>query len=159
LEFVSEGHETHRGAEISLQGTVTRWLRLIASTAAISATSQGTGTPEFENKQVINQPRVRSTFSADLVVPYVKGLAIMPGWSFTGRKSATRDDTVSVGGCNLFSAGLRYTPHGESRVTFRLYADNITNKRYWKDTGASLGDTFLHVGAPATVRLSTQFSF
>lgn len=159
LEFVSEGHETHRGAEISVQGTITKSLRLVASTAAIAATPQGTGTPEFENKQVINQPRMRATLLADLVVPHVKGLAIMPGWSYTGRKAAARDDTVSVGGYNLFSAGLRYTPRGESRVTFRLYADNITNKRYWKDTGASLGDTFLHVGAPTTVRLSTQFSF
>ena len=159
LEFVNEGHETHSGAEISVQGTMTKWLRLTASTAAISAISEGTGTPAFENKQVINQPRLRATLFADVVVPYVKGLAIMPGWSFTGRKSATRDDTVSVGGYNLFSAGLRYTPHGESPVTFRLYADNITNKRYWKDTGASLGDTFLHVGAPMTLRLSTQLSF
>jgi iron complex outermembrane receptor protein len=159
LEFVSEGHELHRGAEISVQGTVTKWLRLISSTAAVSAISDGTGTPEFEHNQVINQPRMRSTFSADVVVPIVKGLAIMPGWSYTGPKSATRDDTVSVGSYNLFSAGLRYTPHGESAVTFRLYGDNITNRRYWKDTGASLGDTFLHFGAPTTVRLSTQFSF
>jgi iron complex outermembrane receptor protein len=45
------------------------------------------------------------------------------------------------------------------RVTFRLYADNVTNKRYWKDTGANYGDTFLHLGAPTTVRLSTQFTF
>ena len=159
LKFVSEGHENHRGVEVSVQGTVNKWLRVIASAAAISAISEGTSTPAFENKQVINQPRLRATFSGDIVVPYVKGLAIMPGWSYSGRKFAARDDSVSVGGYNLFSAGLRYTPRGESPVTFRLYAENITNKRYWKDTGASLGDTFLHVGAPATVRLSTQFSF
>ena len=159
LEFVNEGHELHRGVEVSAQGTVTKWMRLIASAAAISATSVGTGTPQFENKQVINQPKLRAVLSADVVVPFVKGLAVMPGWSFSGRRFATRDDTVSVGGYNLFSAGLRYTPHGESRVTFRFYADNVTNKPYWKDTGASLGDTFLHVGAPTTIRLSTQFSF
>jgi len=44
-------------------------------------------------------------------------------------------------------------------VTFRLFADNVMNKRYWKDTGASYGDTFLHLGAPTTVRLSAQYNF
>ena len=159
LEFVSEGREKHRGMEISAQGTAASWIRLTASVAAISAISQDTGTPAFDNRQIINQPRLRMTVSADLNVPHVRGLAILPGWGYTGRKAATRDDVTSVRGYNLFSAGVRYTPRGESRLTFRLNADNITNKRYWKDTGANYGDTFLHLGAPSTVRLSTKFAF
>jgi iron complex outermembrane receptor protein len=160
LEFVGEGHETHRGIEFSAQGRVASWLRLTASTAAIAAISDGTGTPAFDNTQVLNQPHFRATLSADLLVPHVPGLGLLPGWGYTGRKAATRDDMVSVGSYNLFSMGVRYTPPGElSCVTFRLYADNIANKRYWKDTGANYGDTYLHVGAPATVRLSTQFRF
>jgi iron complex outermembrane receptor protein len=160
LCFQGEGHETHRGAEFSAQGEVTNWLRLTASAAAIAAISDGTGTPAFDNKQVINQPRLRTTLSADVHVPHVPGLALLPGWGYTGRKAATRDDVVNVGGYNLFNLGVRYTPQGKlNRVTFRLYADNITDKRYWKDTGANYGDTFLHVGAPTTVRLSTQYTF
>jgi len=84
----------------------------------------------------------------------------LPGWSYTGPKEATRDDAVSVPGYNLLNIGARYTPSGEwKKVTFRLFADNVLNKRYWKDTGASLGDTFLHLGAPTTVRLSVQYNF
>ncbi len=160
LEFLDEGHETHRGAEFSAQGTAAKWLRITASAAAIAAISDGTGTPAFDNKQVLNQPRFRTTLSADVLVPHVPGLALLPGWGYTGRKAATRDDLVTVGGYNLFNMGLRYTPRGDmSRVTFRLYADNITDKRYWKDTGANYGDTYLHVGAPTTVRLATQIRF
>ena len=46
-------------------------------------------------------------------------------------------------------------------MTVRLYADNITDKRYWKDTGASYGDTFIHLGAPTTVgcRHITRFEW
>ena len=44
-------------------------------------------------------------------------------------------------------------------VTLRVYADNITDERYWKDTGASYGDTFIHLGAPTTVRLSAHYTF
>jgi iron complex outermembrane recepter protein len=160
LCFESEGHETHNGAELNVGGKVANWLRLSGSLAAIQATSDDTGTPAFDNKQVLNVPRVRTAFFADLAVPHARGLHLLPGWGFTGRKEATRDASVSVSGYNLFNMGARYTPGGESgRMTFRLYADNIANKRYWKDTGASLGDTFIHLGAPTTVRLSAHYTF
>jgi iron complex outermembrane receptor protein len=158
--FVSEGRETHNGVELNAQGKAAHWLRLDASIAAIHAISSDTGTPAFDDKQVINVPRIRTAVFADLDLPRMQGLHIMPGWSYTGRKEATRDDTVSVDGYNLFNLGARYTIGGEQgHMTLRLYADNITNKRYWKDTGASYGDTFVHLGAPTTVRLSAHYTF
>ena len=133
---------------------------MTASAAAIRALSDNTGTPAYEHKQVINVPRLHTAFFADLALPHAYGLHLMPGWSYTGRKEATRDDLVSVPGYNLFNLGARYTPGGEQgHVTLRLYADNITDKRYWKDTGASYGDTFIHLGAPTTVRLSAHYTF
>jgi iron complex outermembrane recepter protein len=163
--FESEGRETHDGIELGAQGKATSWLRLSATAAGILATSDETGTPAFDDKQVINQPRWRTAVFADIAVPRIAGLRLsdlhlLPGWGYTGRKEATRDDAVSVGGYNLFNLGARYSPGGEQgRMTFRIYADNILDKRYWKDTGASYGDTFIHLGAPTTVRLSGQYRF
>ncbi len=158
--FESAGHETHSGIELNAQGKATSWLQLTASATAMQALSSDTGTSAFDNKQVLNVPRVHTTLSADLLLPHLYGLHLTPGWIYTGRKAATRDDAVSVAGYNLFNLGARYTPGGENgRVTFRLYADNIFNQRYWKDTGASYGDTFIHLGAPATVRLSAHYTF
>lgn len=158
--FVSQGRETHNGVELNAQGKAADWLRLDASIAAIHAVSSDTGTPDFDDKQVINVPRIRTALFADLGLPQMRGFHIMPGWSYTGRKEATRDDTVSVDGYDLFNLGARYTFGGEQgHTTLRLYADNITNKRYWKDTGASYGDTFVHLGAPATIRLSAHYTF
>ncbi len=160
LCFESEGRETHNGAELNAQGKAADWLRLTASAATIRAISQNTGTPSYDNKQVINVPRFRSTVFADVAAPHFRGLYLMPGWSYTSRKEALRDDTVSVPGYNLFSLGLRYTPGGEQgRTSFRIYADNITDKKYWSDTGASYGDTFVWLGAPAWVRASVHYSF
>jgi iron complex outermembrane receptor protein len=105
-------------------------------------------------------PHLRTALFADVLLPHARGLHLMPGWGYTGRKEATRDDLVSVPGYNLFNLGARYTPGGEQgHVTLRLYADNIADKRYWKDTGASYGDTFIHLGAPTTVRLSAHYTF
>ncbi len=153
LCFLSQGHETHDGIELNAQGKATGWLQLNGSAAAMNADSNDTGTPAFDNRQVLNVPHLRTTLFADMRVSGAHGLHLMPGWSYTGRKEATRDDRVSVSGYNLFNMGARYTPGGENgRVTLRVYADNILDKRYWKDTGASLGDTFIHLGAPTTVK-------
>jgi iron complex outermembrane receptor protein len=158
--FESQGRETHGGIELNADGKATNWLRLSASAAAMRAISEDTGTPAFDNKQVINVPHLHTTVFADLALPHARGIYLMPGWSYTGRKEATRDDAVSVPSCNVFNLGGRYTPGGEQgRLTFRIYANNIANKRYWSDTGASYGDTFLWLGAPATVRLSAHYTF
>jgi iron complex outermembrane receptor protein len=158
--FVSEGRETHDGIELNAEGKPANWMRLTGSVAAIRALSSDTGTPAFDNKQVLNVPHLRTAFFADLALPHARGLHLMPGWGYSGRKEATRDDAVSVSGYNLFNLGARYMPGGENgRLTLRLYADNIFDKRYWKDTGASYGDTFIHLGAPTTVRLSAHYTF
>jgi iron complex outermembrane receptor protein len=160
LCFESEGHETHDGIEVNAEGKAANWLRLTASAATIRALSDDTGTPSFDNKQVLNVPHLRTALFADLLLSHAHGLHLMPGWGYTGRKEATRDDLVSVPSYNLFNLGARYTPGGEQgKVTLRFYADNITDKRYWKDTGASYGDTFIHLGAPTTVRLSAHYTF
>jgi iron complex outermembrane recepter protein len=160
LCFESEGSEYHKGVELSAQGTAARWLRITASAAAMDATSENTGTFAYDGKQVINVPHLRTVIFADMTVPHARGLYVMPGWSYSSRKEATRDDAVSVPGYNLFDLGLRYTPGGESgRATFRIYASNIADKRYWSDTGANYGDTFIWLGAPATVRLSAHYVF
>ncbi|HUX45737.1 MAG TPA: TonB-dependent siderophore receptor [Terracidiphilus sp.] len=160
LCFESAGRETHDGVELNAQGKATRWIQLTGSAAFLRAVSSDTGTPSFDNKQVINVPRAHTTVFADVLVGRVAGLHLMPGWSYTSSKEATRDDAVHVPGYNLFNLGARYTPGGEGgRMTLRLFAENVLNKRYWKDTGASYGDTFLHLGAPTTVRLSAQYTF
>ena len=160
LCFEAQGHETHDGAEFTAQGKAASWVQVTASLMAIEATSTNTGTPAYDGKQVINVPREHATVFADMVMPHLGGLHLMPGWSYTSRKDATRDDLVSVGGYNLFNLGARYQPGGESgHLTLRLYADNVFNRRYWKDTGASYGDTFIHLGAPTTVRLAAHYTF
>ena len=158
--FESEGRETHNGIELNVEGKAASWLRLTASAAGIKATSDDTGTPSFDNKQVLNVPHLHTNLFADVLVPHARGLHLMPGWSYTGRKEATRDDQTKVSPYNIFNMGARYTPGGEQgHLTLRLYADNIINKRYWKDTGANYGDTFIHLGAPTTVRLSAHYTF
>lgn len=158
VEF--DGQEQHHGVELNLEGKATRWLRLSASAMAMSAEAVHTSTPSYNSKQVTNQPRLRTSVFADLAIPRASGLHLMPGWNYSARKAAALDDSVNAPAYNLFNLGARWAPGGEqSHIVFRLYADNIVNKRYWKDTGTSYGDTFVHLGAPTTVRLSAHYTF
>ncbi len=126
----------------------------------MNAVSTDTGTPAFDNKQVINVPHLHTNVFADLTLPVVRGLHVLPGWGYTSRKEATRDNAVSVPSYNLFNLGASFTPGGEKgRVSFHIYANNIADKKYWSDTGASLGDTFVWLGAPTTVRLDAHYTF
>ena len=160
LPLSREGRETHNGLELNAEGKAAPWLRLTASAAALNAVSDDTGTPSFDNRQVLNVPHLHTTLFADLTAPRIRGLHLMPGWSYSGRKEATRDDAVSVPGVNIFNLGARYTSGGDQgRLTFRIYANNIADKRYWSDTGTSAGDSFLWLGAPTTVRLSVHYTF
>lgn len=160
LCFESDGRETHDGLELNGEGRAANSLHFSGSLAWMRAISSNSQTPAYNGKQIINQPHLRTTIFADLAMPHLHNLHLMPGWGYTGQKAATRDDTVNVFGYNLFNFGARYTPAGENgKLSFRLYADNITDKRYWKDTGANYGDTFLHLGAPTTVRLSAHYTF
>jgi iron complex outermembrane receptor protein len=160
LCFESQGHETHDGVEFAAQGKLAAWAQINASVAAMRATGERTLTAAYDGKQVINVPKVRTAMTMDLAPAWTRGLHLMPGWTLASRKQAARDATVNVGGYSLFNLGARYMPGGEKgHVTMRLYADNVLNRRYWKDTGANYGDTFIHQGAPATVRLSMHYSF
>ena len=115
------------GSNSTREGKAAKWLRLDASAAAIHAISNDTGTAGFDDKQVINVPRWRSTLFADVALPHARGLHVMPGWSYTGRKEATRDNSVSVPPI-ISSTWGRATRSAASkgRMTLRLYADNIT---------------------------------
>ena len=71
LCFESEGRETHDGIEFNAEGKAANWLRLNVSAAAMNATSTDTGTPAFDNKQVINVPHLHTNLFADLTVPRI----------------------------------------------------------------------------------------
>lgn len=160
LYFEQQGRETHNGLELNAQGRAADWLRLLSSTAVTSAVAHDTGTAAFNDRQVINVPRFRTTVFAEVSLSrLLAGLEVLPGWSYTSSKAALRDDAVTVPGYALFNLGVSYTPRGESRATFRVWVSNLANKKYWADTGTNYGDSFLWLGAPRWIKASVHYNF
>jgi iron complex outermembrane recepter protein len=57
---LNRGPRDARRHRVNAEGKAANWLRLTASAAAIRAISDDTGTPAFDNKQVINVPHLRT---------------------------------------------------------------------------------------------------
>jgi iron complex outermembrane receptor protein len=80
LCFEQQGRETHDGVEVNAEGKAANWLRLTASASVIRAISADTGTPAFDNRQVLNVPHLRTAVFADIALWRARGLHLMPGW-------------------------------------------------------------------------------
>ncbi|MQQ99124.1 TonB-dependent siderophore receptor [Glaciimonas soli] len=160
FEYVQEGTQTNRGLELSAAGQASSQLRLTASISAIQAIANDTGTASYDGHQAINVPRIKATVYADYAIQQIAGLSLLGGWEYSASKAATREGNVDIPAYYLFNAGSRYTTTlAGHNVVLRLSIDNLLNKQYWKDSGEFLGDSYIHLGAPRTARLSMQYDF
>lgn len=158
--YVREGSERHLGAELSAAGEITDHLRITSSLAYIHATASGSGYRAYDGVQVINQPRLKAAVYAHYDLPWVPQLSLLGGVNYSSRKSVLNDASVQAPAFVTLSLGASLLTHVEGHaLTFRLSIDNLTNRFYWADAGASGGDMFLYPGQPRTARLSAQYNF
>jgi iron complex outermembrane receptor protein len=158
--FVQHGEEVHTGLELGAHGRISENLSLTASANVIRARAQDTGTAAYEGHQVVNVPRLRTAVYADYRLPFAPQLSLLGGWRYASPNVATPDGRERVGAYNVFDAGLRYAAEvGGHAFTLRLSIDNLFNRFYWRDTGSSLGDSYLFPGAPRLARLSVSYAF
>lgn len=155
--FVERGEEVHDGLELSANGRLTEALGVNASVALLRAHAQDTGTAAFDGQQVVNVPRMRASLHLDYALPAMPQLALLAGWRHAAANPATPDGAVEVPAYDVFDAGLRYRGQLRERAfVVQLGIDNLFNRRYWRDTGSSLGDNYLFPGAPRLARLTVR---
>ncbi|MCE5233882.1 MAG: TonB-dependent siderophore receptor [Mizugakiibacter sp.] len=158
--FVQRGDQVHTGLELDAAGRVSPDLRLTASLNLIQARAQNTGTPSYENHQIVNVPRVRTAVYLDYRLPLAADLGLLAGWRYASANPATPDGRIHVPAYHVFDLGLRYATRWNGHaLTWRLNVDNVFNRFYWRDTGSAYGDSYLFPGAPRLARLSLDAAF
>ena len=158
--YMQQGQQKNTGLELSANGWATERLQIATSVAAIRARVNGSGTPQYEDHQTINVPKLRASVYADYALPWVNGLAVLGGVQYSASKNANRTGNVEVGDYALVNIGSRYTTKVDGYETvLRLSVDNLFDKRYWRDAGEYMGDDYLFQGAPLTARLSASINF
>lgn len=157
--FVEQGRQIHTGLELTANGRITDRLQLTASASVLQARASGTGTPAYEDHQLINVPKTRANVHLDYRLPFVQGLGVTGGWRYASSNVATADGRTRAPGYHVVDAGLRFQHQLRERsVRWNLSVDNVFNRFYWRDTGSSSGDYYLFPGAPRQARLSVTIA-
>ncbi len=158
--FVEQGQEEREGLELSAAGQLAESLRVFGSLNWIRARATGSGVPAYEGHQMGNVPQLRTALFLDWRLPVAPDLALLAGWRHAGSNVATPDGVTRVPSYDVFDLGLRYTTRWNGQaLVWRLAIDNVTDRFYWRDTGSTLGDSYLFPGTPRLARLSLDWSF
>jgi iron complex outermembrane receptor protein len=101
-------------------------------------------------KQVL-RARLRWTPAA------VPGLALQGLISHDGQRQGLPDNSQQLPGWTRADAVLTFNPAG-SRQQWLLGVDNLSDRRYWRESPYQFGHAYLYPGAARTIRLGVQLS-
>ncbi len=153
---VVNGSEINKGVEASLQGNLTKSLSVVLSGQYLTAIQQNTGNAKQDGKFIDSTPRWSGSAFAEFHPPILPALGLNAGVYYTGKRFTDVLDQGMLPGYATLSLGTSYRmPLAPAEaITFRINADNVTDKRYW-----STGGTVLYVGLSRTVRASATIDF
>ncbi|WP_245982848.1 TonB-dependent siderophore receptor [Trinickia fusca] len=152
--FVQGGTQRHTGAELTLNGRVTRDLSVMAGAAYLDTVQQDTGDASTNGKRAANVPRFQANAFLDYRIAPVRGLSVDAGVYYVGSRPVNAQNTVSMPAYVRFDAGARYQTHiGGYTTVFRAGVENLTDKRYW----AAANYNAVWPGQPRTFFISAQF--
>jgi iron complex outermembrane recepter protein len=153
------GEQRNQGLELTVDGELSRGLRLIAGASLLDAELRDTAGGANDGNDAPGVPGLLANANVEWDVPQLRGLTL------TGRAVATGDQWVDaanrlkIDSWVRFDLGARYVAVvAERPLTLRAGVDNVTNKRYWASAFETFGTSVLQ-GQPRTVRLSASVDF
>ena len=150
-----DGQARHRGLELAARTQTGPWTLDGGITLLDAKRQDSTISPELNGKRPRNVPAHVLRASAAYRVASVPGLALQGQLSHEGRRAVLADESVMLPAWTRLDAALRYeTKLGGSATTWTLGVDNLTGKRYWKESPFQFGHVYLYPGAPRTLRLA-----
>jgi iron complex outermembrane receptor protein len=159
-DYIQRGTESRTGLELSLSGALTKRTDAQISATLMTSDTSGTGNTLFEGKEALNTPKFRLNTFVSYRVPGFEGLSANANWLYTGKRPASRDNSVYAPDFHRLDLGLSYVQKTKAgATTYRLAIENVTDERYWRDVAEFLGDAYLTPGAPRLVKASATVSF
>jgi iron complex outermembrane recepter protein len=156
------GTEQHKGIEITAAGKVIQDLSLFGGFTILDAHVVNVDRNVTNNTDngVSGVPAGRVSLFGEYAIDRIPGLSLLGGIYYVSSESASISggaaQNLSIPGYVTFDAGAKYdTKLFNTPITARLYAENLTNARYW--AGAYNG--LLTLGEPLMVSASVTASF
>jgi iron complex outermembrane receptor protein len=150
------GDVRHRGVELSLTGTLSPALQVVAGAVLLDAEVTGDArTLGLVGKRPFASTNRTMLLSGEYKVPRVDGLSLDASLNSYGRRVANTSNSLSLPATTTVDAGLRYRWRLAGRpVVLRVQASNLFNKYDW-DLLSSNAFYFAAQRA-VTARLSTD---
>jgi iron complex outermembrane receptor protein len=150
-----DGTAHHRGLEGALHWSNGSWRAGATAMLLRARREDSSEDPAANGKRPVNVPDSVVRAYAALKVPAVSGLEVQGFVSREGRRAVVADESVMLPGWTRFDAVLRYTTQmGRATTSWVLGVDNVTNKRYWRESPFQFGHIYLYPGSQRTFRVS-----
>jgi iron complex outermembrane receptor protein len=154
-----DGEAHHKGLELSGNTTeISQW-NLGTGYTWLDAKRQGSAIdPSLNGQRPINVPTYILRASAEYRFASVPGLRSGLRMSREGERNVTEYGEIKLPAWTTFSVSGHYdTRMNGTASTWTLAIDNLTNKRYWRESPMQYGHYYLYPGAPRTIRASVTF--
>ncbi|HUR90786.1 MAG TPA: TonB-dependent siderophore receptor [Ramlibacter sp.] len=153
-----DGIAHHRGIEAALQWTGRSW-RAGASAMLLHARREDSADTSLNGRRPTNVPAFVARAYAAWKIPNVHGLELQASLSHEGDRAILADNSIALPAWTRLDASLRYDRQsGKVLTTWLLGVDNVTDRRYWRESPFQFSHVYLYPGAPRTVRLSVTVS-
>ena len=158
--FTAAGENRHQGAELSVFGSPSENMRLIAGVTYLSAKQKDTGDSTIDGNRVIGLPTLQSNVNLEYDLAAVEGLTLTGDIIHTGARYADNANALKVDGYTTLDLGARYrTVLAGQDVTLKGMLTNITGEDYWQSVGGYTDLGYLNAGDPTALKLSATFNF
>lgn len=159
------GKQRNVGAEVFVQGAITRSLSVFGGVTYIDAQLQNTGNAATNGMLVVGVPKVKGDLALDYHPAILHGVALTGAAHFETRRAATNTNNTFAPGYATFDVGMRYgTSLFGHQETFRLQVVNVTNKAYYQSVAdgnivGSPGANTAYLGEPRIFLASLEFDY
>ena len=158
--FVASGENRHQGAELSVFGSPSENMRLIAGVSYLNAKQDNTGDVTSDGKRVIGVAKLQSNLNLEYDLAAIEGLTLTGDIIHTGARYADAANTLKVDGYTTLDLGARYrTVLAGQDVTLKGMVTNVTGEDYWQSVGGLPTYGYLNAGDPTALKLSATFNF
>ncbi|MGP5118552.1 TonB-dependent receptor [Psychrobacter alimentarius] len=158
--FTANGENRHQGAELSIFGSPSENMRLIAGVSYLSAKQKDTGDVTLDGNRVIGLPKLQSNVNLEYDLAAVEGLTLTGDIIHTGARYADNANTLKVDGYTTLDLGARYrTVLAGQDVTLKGMVTNVTGEDYWQSVGGYTDFGYLNAGDPTALKVSATFNF
>jgi iron complex outermembrane receptor protein len=154
-----DGEAHHKGLELNGHTTAISQWNLGAGYTWLDAKRQGSAIdPSLNGQRPINVPTYILRASAEYRFASIPGLRSGLRLSREGERNVTEYGEIRLPAWTTLSASGHYdTKVNGTASTWTLAIDNLTDKRYWRESPIQYSHYYLYPGAPRTVRATVTF--